>query len=583
MWKTLKKICQNKSHSVPKEIQFGNEVIENELNIAEKFNEYFVGSINDIIESIPKQNGYELDIIEVKNKLTEFKPIEMHSLRKIIYDLPNKSGIDGISTRIIKTAFEVIGNRFLDVINSSLQKGICPNNWKISVVTPIPKILNTIICEEFRPVNTLPVYEKTLELVVKEQLIKHCMDNDILIENQSGFRESHSCETALQFIISDWVKTISKNQIIVAVFLDFKRAFETVNRKLLLSKLEKMGIRGTVLVWIESYLTGRRQKTRYINSASNVMDNDFGVPQGSVLGPLLFVLFINDIVKSIKNCKVHLFADDTLIYLYGENINDVINAVNQDLKDIFFWLCDNSLKVNIDKCKYMILGKKHVLSRLQMGDSIVLNNKKLEKVSEIKYLGFIIDESLTFKCNSDYIIKKVAKKIYFLRRISNYLSMFSRILVYKTIIAPHFEYCATLQLYLNNNDIQKLQKMQNKAMRIILKCNRYTPIDTMLNVLNFLNVRQRIVLKALQFIFKIKHGMAPRYLCDKLSFVRDTHGYNTRSVNDMVVERYDNLMESKSLFCKGIQLFNSLPKEIKYCEKYTIFIKLCVSYIKKEF
>ena len=131
-----------------------------------------------------------------------------------------------------------------------------------------------------------------------------------------------------------------------------------------------MGIGGTVLEWIESFLTERRQKTRYINSASNVIDNDFGVPQGSVLGPLLFVTFINDIVKSIKNCKVHLFADDTLIYLYGENVKDVINAINQDLKDIFVWLCDNSLKVNIDKCKYMILGKKHVLSRLQIAESI---------------------------------------------------------------------------------------------------------------------------------------------------------------------------------------------------------------------
>ena len=152
--------------------------------------------------------------------------------------------------------------------------------------------------------------------------------------------------------------------------------------------------------------------------------------------------------------------------------------------------------------------------------------------------------------------------------------MFSRILVYKSIIAPHFEYCATLQLYLNNNEIQQLKKMQNKAMRIILKCNRYTPIDTMLNVSNILNVRQRIVLKSLQFIIKIKCDMAPRYLCDKLSLVRDTHGYNIRSVNDMVVERYDNLMESKSLFCKGIRLFKGLPKEIKYYEKY-IFIKLC--------
>lgn len=581
MWKTLKQICKGKRQNTAQHIKFNDEDIYNELEIAEKFNAYFIDSISDIIQNIPKYNIYEIPENETQNRFEQFNKIEMSHLRKIISSLPNKIGSDGISTKIIKTSFEVIGNRFLDVINNSLQTGIFPKKWKSSLVTPIPKVTNTVLCEQHRPINSLPVGEKILEMTVKEQLISHCQKNNIIIPVQSGFREGHSCETALQCIMEDWVKAIDVGNIIVAVFLDFKRAFETIDRGLLLLKLQEIGICGTVHRWFSSYLNDRRQRTKFGVSVSSEKETEYGVPQGSVLGPVLFTIFINDIVRSTTNCKVHLFADDTMLYIEGKNVDDIIRTMNDELNNLYMWLCDNNLKVNIDKCKWMILGKKDKLNKIVYMNSITINNQTIEKVSEMKYLGVILDENISLKQNVNYIVKKVAKKVNFLRRLSKNISMFARLTIYKTIIAPHFEYCSSLLLYLNNNEMQILQKMQNKAMRVILQCNRYTPINSMLQILNFMTVRQRVLLKTLQLIYKIKNGMVPSYLYEKITYVRDIHSHNTRRTNDLHVDRHHSLLASKSLFCKGLKEYNNLPNEIKNVnQSLKHFTNSCVKYIK---
>lgn len=581
MWKTLKQICKAKGHSTPQYIEFSDENIYNDLEIAERFNAYFIDSISDIIKNIPKYNIYEISENERQNRFEKFKQIEMSHLRKIISSLPNKIGSDGISTKIIKTSFEVIGNRFLDVINNSLQTGTFPNKWKSSLVTPIPKVINTVSSEQHRPINSLPICEKILELTVKEQLISHCEKNNIIIPVQSGFREGHSCESALQCILEDWVKAIDADNIILAVFLDFKRAFETIDRGLLLLKLKEIGICGAVHRWFSSYLNERSQRTKFGVSVSNEKETENGVPQGSVLGPVLFIIFINDIVRSITNCKIHLFADDTMLYIAGENVEDIVRIMNDELNNLYMWLCDNNLKVNINKCKWMMLGKKQKLNKTVCMGPITINNQTIERVTEIKYLGVVLDENLSFKQNVNYIVKKVAKKINFLRRLSTNISIFARLTIYKAIIAPHFEYCSTLLLYLNINELQILQKMQNRAMRVILQCNRYTPINNMLQTLNFMTVKQRILLKTLQFIYKIKNGMLPSYLYDRVIYVRDVHSYNTRRTNDLHVERHHSLVASKSLFCKGFKEYNSLPNEIKNLNgSVQHFTNVCTKYIK---
>ncbi|KMQ86033.1 rna-directed dna polymerase from mobile element jockey-like protein [Lasius niger] len=198
------------------------------------------------------------------------------------------------------------------------------------MVIPIPKIKKPIKASDYRPINVLPVYEKVLELVVKERLEKYLEENEVLTEHQSGFRKSYSCETAIQGTIDEWKVEIAGRKMVGVIFMDLKRAFETVDRKRLLGKLYQIGIRGKMLDWLRSYLHNRTQKVRFYNLYSKLMAINHGVPQGSVLGPLLFILYINDIIEVCpKGSNVKLFADDTMIYVSGESSEELNKKLNE--------------------------------------------------------------------------------------------------------------------------------------------------------------------------------------------------------------------------------------------------------------
>lgn len=225
-----------------------------------------------------------------------------------------------INSSLVKDSLDVIGDFLLDLINQSLQTGVFPATWKESCIIPIQKIPGTVKCEEHRPINTLPTLEKLIEYDVKNQLQDYIDNNNLLVPEQSGFRVAHSCETALNLVISDWQESRERGESIVIVFLDLKRAFETLDRKLLLKKLQQYGIKHNEYKWFESYLSARKQTTKYGDIISSAEETSFGVPQGSILGPILFILYINDIVSSVKHCKISLFADDTIHYIVLERM-----------------------------------------------------------------------------------------------------------------------------------------------------------------------------------------------------------------------------------------------------------------------
>ena len=585
LWKQLKKLLPNKTHTSSECIEFSNIQETNEDIIADKFNAFFITSIEEITSNINCINTYEqiLENIEQKGSFHSFQATTMTKLRKIIVDLKNTVDCeDMLTTKIVQDAFSVIGNQFLDVINLSLQYGVFPEGWKTSCVIPVPKVTNTILCEEHRPINMVPVYEKILEIEVKDQLLEFCDKNSVLVCNQSGFRKLHSCESAILNICEEWYKSLENNHVILAVFLDFRRAFETLNRELLLCKLERIGLTGDVLNWFKTYLDPRTQNVKFRNSLSDKLQTIHGVPQGTVLGPILFNLYINDIVKYVKYCKISMFADDTMIYIEGDDIPMMFNSMNYDLSVISKWLCDNSLSLNISKSKYMLIGNKFKLSKYNLSYpnlNLEIMGNKLDKVNEIKYLGVIIDEHLNFKSHFNYIMNKMSKKVYFLRRISNCLNMSTKILLYKSLISPHIDFCSTILFNLNQNEVHKIQVIQNKAMRIILKCNKYTPINTMLEVLHFMNVKQRILFRTLDMIFKIKNKMAPDYLRNKIKYVRDVHTYNTRNVNDFFIDTPQSKRLAKTLFYKGLTEFNQLPENIKQCNNYQKFKKQLSAYV----
>lgn len=309
---------------------------------------------------------------------------------------------------------------------------------------------------------------------------------------------------------------------------------------------------------------------------------DSGVPQGSVLGPLLFLLYINDIMEVVKDgCEIRLFADDALIYAIGHSSEEINDKLNAQIKKVEEWLKLNRLRLNADKTKVMLIRgirKKTVENNVR----IHIENKKLEVVSEIKYLGVIIDKNLNFSAHVDYISRKVGGKLGLLRRIGKDISPYMRCVVYKSIVAPLFEYCATILVGLSKTNLQHLQILQNQGMRIILRCGRRVRIMDMLEALHFMSIKERIEYNVCLLVHKMVNGMCPNYLLNKIELVQYDSEMNTRQRSNIYIEKCRTSEEQKMLLYEGFKMYNNIPKEIKSEQRMHRFRRMLAQYIKRK-
>lgn len=445
-----------------------------------------------------------------------------------------------------------------EIINMSIRDSKFPQAWKQSVIIPISKKRNALEPDGFRPVNSLPFLEKVFESVMHKQLLDYVDRNNILTPNQSGFRKGHSCETALQLIITRWKKWIDDpRNVVVAVSLDLRRAFETVNRDLLLVKLRRYGFSDSAVKWFKCYLSGRTHVTKINNVISDPQTDSVGVPQGSILGPLLFVLYINDICNCINDdVFINLFADDTLISVEDCDVERACQKMNGTLRKLEDWLNMNKLFINCTKSKVMQLGVGG-----EGLSPIYLNGVNLEYVDSFKYLGVVVDSKLNFKSHHSELLKNVNRKVQYFGRACNNLNMNTRIKVYRTIISPSFSYCPTILYFGTQENIDKLQLLQNRCMRFILKCDRYTSISSMLESLGLMNVKQFLFLQTMCFVYKLYHSQLPAYL--NFTLVNEIHDHGTRIRDNIFIERARKESTRNSLYFRGLEEFNSLPAEVR--------------------
>jgi Reverse transcriptase (RNA-dependent DNA polymerase) len=271
---------------------------------------------------------------------------------------------------------------------------------------------------------------------------------------------------------------------------------------------------------------------------------------------------MNRIYEAVGNdCKFNLFADDTLISVAENSLEEAVTKINKTLESLSKWFKQHKLKLNAEKTKYMVITYR---KNIQIDTFRVrIDDVELERVTEIKYLGVIIDDKLKFDSNVEYIIKKAAKKVNLIGRLSNKLTTNSKIMLYKSIVAPHFDYCSSILFLANEGQFQEMQRVQNKMMRIILRCSRETRIIDMLSTLYWMTIKQRVYYNTLIMIFKIDRGELPEYLSINLIRVRDSHTRTTRSGNDFVLPRFTKTSTQNSLFYKGVNLYNELQTIIR--------------------
>ena len=421
-------------------------------------------------------------------------------------DTSKTSAITNLSSRIIKDAFESVPNLLIQIFNLSLSRGIVPDSWKAATVIPLKKEGNSPDVNNLRPISLLPIQIKMLEKVVHNRLFDYLENNDLLDNKQGGFRPNHSTVDTIVRFSENIYKNINSGKITIAVYIDLRKAFDTVNHDILLQKLELLGVDGTNLSWVKNYLQNRTQYTLVNNLCSSKAKVTCGVPQGSVLGPLLFLIYVNDMQNTLLYSKHFLYADDTVIFHTGLDVDDVVSTLQEDLDRYKKWCEGNKLTVNTKKSNFVVYGTRSKVSK-QKNLKFELNGDDLIKVPYYKYLGVFLDSNLNFNKHLDVSKKLICHKLYMLSRIRKYIDEITATRIFQTIIAPLIDYGDIIYAGTTCKNLDKLQSLQNRGLRICINENDHFSINTLHSRCKIPKLLDRRIYNLRKYMFKQKNNM----------------------------------------------------------------------------
>ena len=506
----------------------------------------------------------------------EIKYINAFEVKKHIDNLnAHKSvGLDCIGPRVLKYSGDYITSAITSIINSCIDKNIFPELFKHACVIPIHKGGDKNDPHNYRPISILPTLSKVFERHISNQLQDYFEKNKLIHEFQSGFRKNHSCHTALTHLIDSWLKDIDSGKYIGAVFLYLRKAFDLVDHTILLHKLKLYHFSENSVALFSSYLSNRKQLVKVKNEMSNMLPITSGVPQGSILGPLLFLLYINDISLYSHTGKTDLYADDTTLHEAGYDTKIIESNLQVRLSSINDWCKINNMALHPQKTKCMIIGSKH---NIRKGHQLKLSidNLHIENVTSQKVLGVIVDNTLSWNLQVNSVRAKVNSKINLLKRISFYLSHDMKVLFYNAYIMSTFDYCCTVW-----GGISRIQntvlKSQKRVARLILNKPLRTSSKSMFSELQWLTFEQRYYYFNALLVFKSKHNLTPNYIRNLVSYAHNER-YQLRSAskNDLnnIKSNTNNLKTSFSY--NGAKIWNCLPINIKTISNLQSFKYQC--------
>ncbi len=530
------------------------------------------------VDSTHLNNSDKLSRISKNTQsLTSFSPLSETEVSKLILsNHPTTCLLDPIPTHLLQAISSSVIPALTHIINTSLHTGTFPTAFKQAQVSPLLKkpALNPALLENYRPVSLLPFIAKSLERVVFNQLSLFLAQNNILDNNQSGFRSGHSTETALLSVTEALRLARAASKSSVLILLDLSAAFDPVNHQILMSILRKMGISGTALLWFESYLSDRSFRVSWRGEVSKSQLLATGVPQGSVLGPLLFSIYMSSLGSVIQKhgFSYHCYADDTQLYFSFQPDDPTVTArIAACLSDISSWMMDHHLQLNLAKTELLVFLSH---PSLHHNFSIQLGSSTITPFRTARNLGVVIDDQLSFTDHIATTARSCRFALYNIRKIRPFLSEQAAQLLVQALVLSRLDYCNALLAGLPACTIKPLQLIQNAAARVVFNEPKKAHVTPLFIRLHWLPIAARIKFKVLMFAYKTTNGTAPIYLNLLVQTYAPSRSLRSASERRLVVPSQRGTKSLSRTFSWTVpSWWNDLPISIRTAESLAIFKK----------
>lgn len=552
--------------------------LPSDLASPEEINLFFSEFINSSSDHCDETIEYYNLRRHTTNKQFFFKLVTPEEIDLILHNIKsNAFGSDCLSPIMLKYCLPCISPYVTHIINTCLERGVFPSAWKQALVQPIPKVNNPASLSDLRPISILPVLSKILEKIIYKQLYAYVDENNILPECQSGFRKSHSTTSALLNVTDNIIRACDEKKITALVLLDFSKAFDTVNHELLCAKLKYIGLDEVSLNLFCSYFMQRSQKVTVQGITSTSVNITSGVPQGSILGPLLFLIYTSDLFTKLRVCKIQGYADDTQIYhsFFPSSAHLANDTINSDLSIINEFCFSHNLKINANKSFLMLFGNKRNLEDIKNDFNLVINNEVIPYTNKCKNLGLTIDSNLRFVEYVNILVKRAYCVLRLLYSNQSVLGYNLRKKLCESLVLSIFNYGDIVYgPCIDSITRNRIQKIQNSCCRFVFGLRKFDRVSDNLKVLGWLPMQKIWELHLLNFVHRLLHTGVPSYLRTKLTFRFNVHNVQVRSRNTLSIPKYETAFFLRSFTYVSAKAYNDVPNDLKHFSCATFKYKL---------